>query len=88
MYHLPVTCKLIFFRISNSLSYWKNNRDRILSQMVVWLKKSELPRSITQHQAYNDGYSFGAILPKVSIPNQNVTGFVLFDIFELKYVLT
>lgn len=46
--------------ISRMLSYWRNNRDRIMQQMVVWLKQSEVPKTMRQFQ-------FGAILPQVVV---------------------
>lgn len=42
--------------ISKMCSYWKNNRDRILSQLVIWtnIKSSK-----------NHAFDFGAIIPQV-----------------------
>lgn len=44
--------------ISRQLSYWKNNKDRIENQLVVWLRGRELPSNLR-------GYHLGAILPQV-----------------------
>lgn len=44
--HVGDVAKLVL-NTSKSLSYWKNNRDRILSQMVVWSDHSDLPRTVT-----------------------------------------
>ncbi|EMP35215.1 DNA polymerase subunit gamma-1 [Chelonia mydas] len=35
------------------------------SQLVVWLKKGELPRSVTRHPDYDEESNYGAILPQV-----------------------
>lgn len=45
MSHLGDVAKLVL-KTSKSLSYWKNNRDRILSQMVVWRDHSSLPPAV------------------------------------------
>lgn len=37
----------LVLKTSKTLSYWKNNRDRILSQMVIWNNHSCLPHSVT-----------------------------------------
>lgn len=44
--HLGDVAELVL-KTSKSLSYWKNNRDRILSQMVVWPDHSLLPHAVT-----------------------------------------
>lgn len=44
--------------IARMCSYWRNNRDRIREQMVVWLRSSETPNIQVDGQ-------FGAILPQV-----------------------
>jgi len=40
------------------LSYWRNNRDRILGQMTVWFSNGQNPDS-TKEDLY------GAIIPQV-----------------------
>lgn len=47
--------------IARKMSYWRNNRERILEQMVVWLENENLPKSLRE-----DGNVYGAILPQVS----------------------
>lgn len=44
--HLGDIAELVL-KTSKTLSYWKNNRDRILSQMVVWNDHSVLPNAVT-----------------------------------------
>lgn len=51
-------------KIARMLSYWRNNRDRIMSQLVIWLDDLSLPGSIKrtkQHMRY------GAIVPQVVV---------------------
>lgn len=48
--------------IVRQMSYWRNNRDRIMKQMVVWLDECHLPRALR-----NDGNTYGAILPQVVV---------------------
>ncbi|XP_020637366.3 DNA polymerase subunit gamma-1 [Pogona vitticeps] len=51
--------------INKKISFWRNAQKRISSQMVVWLKKGELPRSVTRHTDYDEENRYGAILPQV-----------------------
>ncbi|KAM4892978.1 DNA polymerase subunit gamma-1 [Sylvia borin] len=51
--------------INKMISFWRNAHKRISSQMVVWLKKGELPRVVTKHPDYNEEDNYGAILPQV-----------------------
>ncbi|ETE65094.1 DNA polymerase subunit gamma-1, partial [Ophiophagus hannah] len=51
--------------INKKISFWRNAHKRISSQIVVWLKKGELPRSVTRHPDYDDDNAYGAILPQV-----------------------
>ncbi|KAM3828307.1 DNA polymerase subunit gamma-1 isoform 1-T1 [Vipera latastei] len=51
--------------INKKISFWRNAHKRISSQIVVWLKKGELPRSMTRHPDYDDENAYGAILPQV-----------------------
>ncbi|XP_067327552.1 DNA polymerase subunit gamma-1 [Anolis sagrei] len=51
--------------INKKISFWRNAHKRISSQMVVWLKKGELPRSVTRHSNYDEESYYGAILPQV-----------------------
>ncbi|KAH8410199.1 hypothetical protein KR009_008116 [Drosophila setifemur] len=45
--------------IARMMSYWRNNRDRIMGQMVVWLDQHQLPAEVAELRAY------GAICPQV-----------------------
>lgn len=45
--------------IARMMSYWRNNRDRITGQMVVWLDPEQLPPDVAPIRAY------GAICPQV-----------------------
>ncbi|XP_053128135.1 DNA polymerase subunit gamma-1 isoform X2 [Hemicordylus capensis] len=51
--------------INKMISFWRNAHKRISSQIVVWLKRGELPRSVTRHADYDEEGSYGAILPQV-----------------------
>ncbi|NXT09154.1 DPOG1 polymerase, partial [Prunella fulvescens] len=51
--------------INKMISFWRNAHKRISSQMVVWLKKGDLPRVVTRHPDYNEEDNYGAILPQV-----------------------
>lgn len=48
--------------IARKLSYWRNNRDRILEQMVVWLPQEHLPKNLR-----NTDIICGAIIPQVVV---------------------
>lgn len=48
--------------IARKLSYWRNSRDRIIEQMVVWLNKRNLPSHLQQIE-----YRYGCILPQVVV---------------------
>ncbi|XP_077452607.1 DNA polymerase subunit gamma-1 [Stigmatopora argus] len=51
--------------INKMMSFWRNAQKRISSQMVVWLRKGELPRCVSRHQGFDDEGQYGAILPQV-----------------------
>ncbi|XP_044254908.1 DNA polymerase subunit gamma-1, mitochondrial [Tribolium madens] len=46
--------------IARTLWYWRNNRDRIFDQMVVWLYEKNLPKHLS-------GGQYGAIIPQVVV---------------------
>lgn len=46
--------------IARMCSYWRNNKQRVMDQMVVWLNDSDLPKPLK-------GCKIGAILPQVVI---------------------
>uniref|UniRef100_A0A1Y1KQB2 DNA polymerase subunit gamma-1 n=1 Tax=Photinus pyralis TaxID=7054 RepID=A0A1Y1KQB2_PHOPY len=48
--------------IQKMLSYWRNNRNRIMEQMVVWLDDAHLPNFLKLHHK-----QCGAILPQVVV---------------------
>lgn len=48
--------------IARMLSYWRNNRDRIMGQLAVWLPQESLP----EHMQRDDN-EYGAILPQVVV---------------------
>nr|CAG4651578.1 EOG090X00SQ [Triops cancriformis] len=54
-------------KLSKMLSYWRNARDRIFSQMVVWLPANELPSHVTQQRDFSSHEKYGAIVPQVVI---------------------
>ncbi|XP_073823167.1 DNA polymerase gamma, catalytic subunit tam [Musca autumnalis] len=47
-------------KIARMMSYWRNNRDRIIGQLVVWLTPNELPENLKTKD-----YEYGAICPQV-----------------------
>nr|KAF7427450.1 hypothetical protein H0235_007144 [Vespula pensylvanica] len=49
-------------KIARKISYWRNNRDRIMSQLVVWFEKHCLPSSLKKYNT-----QFGAIVPQVVV---------------------
>ncbi|XP_075431286.1 DNA polymerase subunit gamma-1 isoform X2 [Ascaphus truei] len=51
--------------INKMISFWRNAHKRVSSQKVVWLKKAELPRSVTRNPVYDEEKKYGAILPQV-----------------------
>ncbi|XP_055011885.1 LOW QUALITY PROTEIN: DNA polymerase subunit gamma-1 [Boleophthalmus pectinirostris] len=51
--------------INKMMSFWRNAHKRISSQMVVWLRKGELPRNVSRHKDFDDEGLYGAILPQV-----------------------
>ncbi|KAK0081811.1 hypothetical protein PV325_011532 [Microctonus aethiopoides] len=51
-------------KIAQMMSYWRNNRDRIMSQMVVWLNENSLPSAV--RQSLHRG-NYGAIIPQVVV---------------------
>lgn len=48
--------------IARMLSYWRNNRDRIMGQIVCWLPSSSLPKNLA-----NNDMDYGAIIPQVVV---------------------
>ncbi|KAH1026959.1 DNA polymerase subunit gamma-1, mitochondrial [Dendroctonus ponderosae] len=48
--------------IARKLSYWRNNRNRILEQMIGWLPEEHLPKELR-----NAGITLGAIIPQVVV---------------------
>ncbi|XP_017854928.2 LOW QUALITY PROTEIN: DNA polymerase subunit gamma-1, mitochondrial [Drosophila busckii] len=50
--------------IARMMSYWRNNRDRILNQMVVWLQSEQLPAEL---KPLTPSLAFGAICPQVVV---------------------
>ncbi|XP_069680448.1 DNA polymerase subunit gamma-1, mitochondrial isoform X1 [Periplaneta americana] len=48
--------------IGRMLSYWRNNRERIEQQLVIWLGKRDLPRTLRELDN-----EFGAIIPQVIV---------------------
>ncbi|XP_011312984.1 DNA polymerase subunit gamma-1, mitochondrial [Fopius arisanus] len=51
-------------QIAKTVSYWRNNRDRIMSQLVIWWNTENLPLSIIRG---NRHISYGAIIPQVVV---------------------
>uniref|UniRef100_A0A1A8EHG9 DNA polymerase subunit gamma-1 n=1 Tax=Nothobranchius kadleci TaxID=1051664 RepID=A0A1A8EHG9_NOTKA len=51
--------------INKMMSFWRNAHKRISSQMVLWLRKGELPRNVSRHKDFDEEGQYGAILPQV-----------------------
>ncbi|XP_061077488.1 DNA polymerase subunit gamma-1 [Conger conger] len=51
--------------INKMIAFWRNAHKRISSQKVVWLRKGELPRTVSRHADYDEEGQYGAILPQV-----------------------
>uniref|UniRef100_A0A8D3BJQ9 DNA polymerase subunit gamma-1 n=1 Tax=Scophthalmus maximus TaxID=52904 RepID=A0A8D3BJQ9_SCOMX len=52
--------------INKMMSFWRNAHKRISSQMVLWLRKGELPRTVFRFVwQFNEEGQYGAILPQV-----------------------
>ncbi|XP_011605608.2 DNA polymerase subunit gamma-1 isoform X1 [Takifugu rubripes] len=51
--------------INKMISFWRNAHKRISSQMVLWLRKVELPHIVSRHKDFDDEDQYGAILPQV-----------------------
>ncbi|KAG7267582.1 hypothetical protein CRUP_006002, partial [Coryphaenoides rupestris] len=51
--------------INKMISFWRNAHKRISAQKVVWLRKGELPRTVSRHPDYDEEGQYGAILPQV-----------------------
>nr|SVE87207.1 EOG090X00SQ [Daphnia similis] len=52
-------------KLNRNIIYWKNARDRVISQMVVWLRQSQLPRNVTNSDNFDPSNRYGAILPQI-----------------------
>lgn len=50
-------------KIARAVSYWRNSRDRITSQMVVWCDEDELPAKRRSRKRTK----YGAILPQIVV---------------------
>lgn len=48
-------------KTARMVSYWRNNRNRIMSQMVVWLDDD----AVIKNKRIKKGMKFGAIIPQV-----------------------
>lgn len=48
--------------IARMLSYWRNNRDRIMGQIVCWLPTAALPKHLASKEM-----EYGAIIPQVVV---------------------
>ncbi|KAB7507036.1 DNA polymerase subunit gamma-1, mitochondrial [Armadillidium nasatum] len=55
----------LVLKTTKTISYWKNNRDRILSQTVINLDHDHLPSIVKESDEYNSDAEYGAILPQV-----------------------
>nr|XP_057931486.1 DNA polymerase subunit gamma-1 isoform X1 [Doryrhamphus excisus] len=51
--------------INKMMSFWRNAHKRISSQMVVWLRKGDLPHFVSRHKDFDEEGQYGSILPQV-----------------------
>ncbi|TMS05173.1 DNA polymerase subunit gamma-1 [Larimichthys crocea] len=51
--------------INKMISFWRNAHKRISSQMVLCLRKVELPHTVSRHKDFDEESQYGAILPQV-----------------------
>ncbi|XP_036321152.1 DNA polymerase subunit gamma-1, mitochondrial [Rhagoletis pomonella] len=51
--------------IARMMSYWRNNRDRIMGQLVIWFNKDDLPQEFKSNGSIDDIMEYGAICPQV-----------------------
>ncbi|XP_041650952.1 DNA polymerase subunit gamma-1 [Cheilinus undulatus] len=51
--------------INKMMSFWRNAHKRISSQMVLLLRKGELPHTVSRHKDFDEKGQYGAILPQV-----------------------
>ncbi|KAG7522282.1 DNA polymerase subunit gamma-1 [Solea senegalensis] len=51
--------------INKMMSFWRNAHKRVSSQMVLWLRKGELPRTVVRNKEFDEEGQYGAILPQV-----------------------
>ncbi|KAG7198422.1 hypothetical protein KM043_005810 [Ampulex compressa] len=51
-------------KTARMLSYWRNNRDRIMSQLVIWLPDNCIPSSMKK---FKKQVSYGAIIPSIVV---------------------
>ncbi|KAK7086838.1 hypothetical protein SK128_016079 [Halocaridina rubra] len=55
----------LVLQTSKTLSYWKNNRDRILSQMVIW-NDEDVPENLSTYSSEDEKrQKYGIIIPMV-----------------------
>lgn len=66
-------------RVSQTISYWRNNQDRIRGQLAVFGRASQLPESVTESPLYRAGEQYGAILPEVGTVPELATGHAVGD---------
>nr|CAG4649930.1 EOG090X00SQ [Sida crystallina] len=52
-------------KLNRMVIYWRNARDRILSQMVVRLQGSQMPHYTTRSESSDSPHYYGAIVPQV-----------------------
>ncbi|MCL4126529.1 UNVERIFIED_CONTAM: hypothetical protein GTU68_010787, partial [Idotea baltica] len=55
----------LVLKTTKTISYWKMNRDRILSQTVIQLKAENLPSTVRNSADFKNDEFYGAILPQV-----------------------
>ncbi|XP_075723040.1 DNA polymerase gamma, catalytic subunit tam [Rhipicephalus microplus] len=58
--------------LSKMISYWKNARDRIMGQMVVWFDRDELPETVGANEPTDNGVILPRIIPAGTVTRRGV----------------
>ncbi|KAL1425905.1 hypothetical protein MTO96_018741 [Rhipicephalus appendiculatus] len=58
--------------LSKMISYWKNARDRIMGQMVVWFDRDELPGTVEADEHTDNGVILPRIIPAGTVTRRGV----------------
>lgn len=51
--------------LNKMISFWRNAKHRVMSQLFVWLDKEQIPDHVINSFRYSDENQYGAILPRL-----------------------